>query len=225
MTLNAVALEKALAFEFIDHALLVQALTHRSAGGRNNERLEFLGDAVLGSVIAIELFQRFPKAREGELSRYRAILVRRESLAELARSLDIGNYLHLGSGERKSGGFRRDSILADALEAVLGAIYLDQGFEACQRCILTLFSGKLAGLLDISELKDAKSRLQEYLQSRQRPLPEYSVVETTGEAHDQHFMVQCRVDHEADPADGSGKTRRQAEQGAAAKMLERISKT
>lgn len=224
MTPNVVALEKALSCEFIDHALLAQALTHRSAGGHNNERLEFLGDAVLGSVIAAELFQRFPKAREGELSRYRATLVRRESLAELAKLLDIGNYLHLGSGERKSGGFRRDSILADALEAVFGAIYLDQGFQECQRCILKLFSDILTGLPDVSELKDAKTRLQEYLQSRQRPLPEYSVVEITGEAHDQQFIVQCRVDNEDDPANGSGKNRRQAEQDAAAEMLERISK-
>ncbi len=224
MTSNVAALEKALSCEFVDPALLAQALTHRSAGGHNNERLEFLGDAVLGNVIAGELFKRFPKAREGELSRYRANLVRRESLAKLSRSLGIGNHLNLGSGERKSGGFRRDSILADALEAVLGAIYLDQGYQACQRCILGLFSELLAELPDISELKDAKTRLQEYLQSCQRLLPEYSVVEITGEAHDQLFTVQCRIESEDDPASGAGKNRRQAEQDAAARMLERIGK-
>lgn len=224
MTPNFSSLEKALACKFSDPALLAQALTHRSAGGHNNERLEFLGDAVLGNVIAGELFKRFPEAREGELSRYRAKLVRRESLAELSKSLAIGRCLSLGSGERKSGGFRRDSILSDALEAVLGAVYLDQGFQACQRCILGLFSRMLDELPDISELKDAKTRLQEYLQSRQMPLPEYSVVEITGEAHDQLFTVQCRIEGEADSVSGTGKSRRQAEQNAAARMLERTGK-
>lgn len=225
MTSSLVALEKALSYEFVDSALLTQALTHRSASSHNNERLEFLGDAVLGNVVARELFERFPEAREGDLSRYRASLVRRESLAELARVLDLGDYLVLGSGELKSGGFRRDSILADTMEAVFGAICLDQGFHACQSCILRLFSGKFVNLPNIRDLKDAKTRLQEYLQSRRRPLPEYDIVEVTGEAHDQSFKVQCRVENEEDVVSGLGKNRRQAEQEAAETMLERLLKT
>jgi ribonuclease-3 len=217
------ALAKSLGYQFDDPSILKQALTHCSAGSRNNERLEFLGDALLGCVIAAELFDRHPKAREGELSRLRASLVRRESLADLAQSLDFGRYLRLGTGERKSGGHNRNSILADALEAVFGAIYLDGGFAACRHCILGLFSDRLAAVADPEALKDAKTRLQEYLQSRQMALPEYAVIEVSGDAHAQSFLVQCAiVDSPLAPTQGSARSRRQAEQKAAGKMLEQL---
>jgi ribonuclease-3 len=217
------ALAETLGYRFDDLALLQRALTHRSSGKDNNERLEFLGDAVLGFVIAAEIYKRYPKAREGELSRLRASLVRRESLAELAQSLDIGSHLWLGSGERKSGGHHRNSILADGLEAVLGAIYLDGGFAPCRDCILALFAERLSGQTDLSELKDPKTRLQEYLQSRQQSLPEYTVVETTGDAHDQRFRVQCRISGTDTPfTEGVARNRRKAEQKAAAQMLEQL---
>ena len=223
MTRPPESLAESLGYRFDDLALLQRALTHRSSGKNNNERLEFLGDAVLGCVIAAEIFRLYPKAREGELSRLRASLVRRESLAELAQSLDIGSYLRLGSGERKSGGHHRNSILADGFEAVLGAIYLDGGFEPCRDCILALYADRLSSPADISELKDPKTRLQEYLQSRQQPLPEYTVVETTGDAHDQRFRVQCRISDAGTPStEGIARNRRNAEQMAAAQMLEQL---
>jgi ribonuclease-3 len=220
------ALAKSLGYQFDDPNLLKQALTHCSAGGLNNERLEFLGDALLGCVIAAELFDRYPKAREGELSRLRASLVRRESLADLAQMLDFGRYLRLGAGERKSGGHHRDSILADALEAVFGAIYLDGGFAVCRQCILGLFSDRLAAVADPQALKDAKTRLQEYLQSRQMALPEYAVIEVSGEAHAQSFRVQCTLgDSNLPPTQGHASSRRHAEQIAAARMLEQLENT
>ena len=160
MTQSPESLAQRLGYNFDDPALLLQALTHRSSGRNNNERLEFLGDAVLGCVIAAEIYRLHPQASEGELSRLRASLVRRESLAELAQSLEFGSYLRLGSGERKSGGHHRDSILADGLEAVLGAIYLDGGFGPCRDCILALFADRLISLPDLSELKDPNTRLQ-----------------------------------------------------------------
>jgi len=214
-------LEQHLGYKFTDASLLQQALTHRSAGNRNNERLEFLGDAVLGGVIAGELYHRFPGASEGRLSRLRASLVRRESLADIARTLEIGQYLQLGSGERKSGGHRRDSIMSDAVEALFGAIYLDSDFATCRRCILALFGARLEGLTETAVLKDPKTRLQEYLQARRRPLPEYAVINISGEAHAQLFQVQCRVDG-GEPAIGAGNSRRQAEQDAAAQILEQL---
>jgi ribonuclease-3 len=223
LTRSPEALAQRLGYRFHDLALLKRALTHRSSGKNNNERLEFLGDAVLGCVIAEEIFRRHPRAREGELSRLRATLVRRESLAALAQSLEIGSFLRLGSGERKSGGHHRNSILADGLEAVLGAIYLDGGFEPCRACIIELFEERLSGVTDLSELKDAKTRLQEFLQSRQQPLPEYSVVETTGDAHDQRFRVRCHVgDSDNPPTEGIARSRRKAEQIAAAQMLKQL---
>jgi ribonuclease-3 len=223
LTSSPVALSKSLGYPFEDLNLLKQALTHCSAGSNNNERLEFLGDALLGCVIAAELFDRYPEAREGELSRLRASLVRRDSLAELAQSLDFGRYLRLGPGERKSGGHHRDSILADALEAVFGAIYLDGGFDACRQCILRLFSNRLSRVADPEALKDAKTRLQEYLQSRQMALPEYTIVEVSGDAHAQSFRVQCTLgDCGLPPTHGSARSRRQAEQKAACRMLEQL---
>ena len=216
-------LERLLDYTFADQVLLEQALTHRSAGSRNNERLEFLGDAILGSVVAAELYRRYPVAKEAELSRLRANLVRRESLAEIAQQLDLGQHLTLGAGERKSGGHRRDSILSDTVEALLGAIFLESGFAVCQRCILRLFSARLDALSDVASLKDAKTRLQEYLQSHHLPLPEYTVQEVSGEAHAQFFKVECSVDGVALSAGkGQGSSRRQAEQNAAADLLARL---
>ena len=208
---------------FADQGLMKQALTHRSAGSRNNERLEFLGDAILGSVIAAELYQRYPGAKEGELSRLRANLVRRESLAGIAYSLDLGRYLTLGAGERKSGGHQRDSILSDTVEALLGAIFLDSDFAVCQRCILGLFSARLDALAEVAFLKDAKTRLQEYLQSRHQSLPAYTVTEVAGEAHAQFFKVECVVNGIGlSPGKGQGSSRRQAEQNAAEDILARL---
>ena len=220
MTRPPEALEKSLGHRFNDLKLLLQALTHRSAGSRNYERLEFLGDALLGSVIAAELYQRHPQAREGELSRLRSSLVRRESLADLACRLDIGRHMRLGPGERKSGGHQRHSILADALEALFGAIYLDGGFAACRQAILALFSEKLDAMPDLAQLKDSKTRLQEYLQAHQKSLPEYTIVEVSGDAHAQSFRVQCSLaDHDVAPTEGQAGNRRQAEQEAAERML------
>ena len=220
MTSSPETLEKSLGYRFDDPDLLKQALTHCSAGSRNNERLEFLGDALLGCVIAGELFDRHRKAREGELSRLRASLVRRESLAELAAELEVGRHLRLGAGERKSGGHHRNSILADALEAVFGAIYRDGGFDACRQCILRLFSDKLGATADAESLKDAKTRLQEYLQSRGYALPEYSVLSISGEAHKQTFEVECRLAELDIITSGQGSSRRKAEQQAAKNALE-----
>lgn len=207
-----------LGYAFRDARLLDEALTHRSATGHNNERLEFLGDAILNFVIAAELYRRYPQATEGELSRLRATLVKRDTLAGLARGLTLGEYLHLGSGELKSGGFRRDSILADALEAVFGAVYLDSDMATCQHLILQLYRAPLTDLPTAAELKDPKTRLQEYLQAQQRGLPVYSVVAVTGEAHAQSFTVECRVDQLRTVAVGS--SRRRAEQEAARQALE-----
>ena len=216
-------LEKRLGHEFSDRVLLQQALTHRSVGSRNNERLEFLGDAVLGCVIAGELYRRYPNASEGKLSRLRSRLVRRESLTDIAHTLDIGQYLILGVGERRSGGHHRDSILSDAVEALLGAVYLESGFDVCKACILALFEDKLTSLPEVAFLKDAKTRLQEYLQSRQKALPEYAVTTVSGEAHAQYFKVTCVVsDVEVTPASGEGGSRRQAEQQAAERMLAQL---
>ncbi len=223
MTKPPEILAKLFGYRFDDPGLLKQALVHRSAGSRNNERLEFLGDAVLGCVIAEQVFARHPGAREGELSRMRSTLVRRESLAELANGLDIGVYLRLGPGERKSGGHHRQSILADAFEAVLGAIYLDGGFEPCRRAIVALFAEKLDAVADLEQLKDPKTRLQEYLQSQRQPLPEYEVIDIAGESHAQSFRVRCSVsDVDIEPTVGQAKSRRRAEQDAAGKMLARL---
>jgi ribonuclease-3 len=212
-------LEERLGYRFRDGDLLAEALTHRSAQGRNNERLEFLGDSVLNFVVADELFHLCPQETEGDLSRLRASLVNRPSLAELARDLRLGEHLRLGSGELKSGGHRRDSILADTLEAVLGAVHLDGGFEACRGLIQRLYRGRLGRLPSVSELKDAKTRLQEYLQGQRRSLPTYTVQAVTGKAHDQLFRVQCLVEDVDATTEGEAGSRRQAEQLAADAML------
>jgi len=207
-------------YHFRQPELLEEALTHRSASARNNERLEFLGDALLNVVIAEYLFRHYSKASEGELSRLRASLVKGETLAELARGLKLGDWLRLGPGELKSGGFRRESILSDTLEAVFGAIYLDDGLEACRSAILHLYRDHLARLASASELKDPKTRLQEYLQARQRALPIYNVLEIRGEPHAQSFIVECVVAELRAVALGS--SRRKAEQEAARQLLEQI---
>jgi len=204
-----------LGYQFTQATLLEDALTHRSAGSRNNERLEFLGDSILNFTIAAELYQRFNQADEGELSRLRASLVNAQALATLSRGLDIGECLTLGSGELKSGGFRRESILADALEAVFGAVYLDGGFEACRNLILRLYHDTLTGLPAVADLKDPKTQLQEFLQSRKRPLPSYQVIDVRGEAHAQTFIVECQAEGLPTPARGQGSSRRKAEQEAA----------
>jgi len=223
LTLSPEPLAKSLGHVFNDPTLFLQALTHRSAGSRNNERLEFLGDAVLGCVIAVELYDRYPQAEEGELSRLRSNLVKGESLAAIAKGLELGQYLRLGAGERKSGGHRRDSILSDALEALFGAIYLDAGFAACQQCILARFTDRLEQLPDVASLKDAKTRLQEHLQSQHVSLPEYTITETSGDAHARLFKVVCVVSGMNVPSSqGQGKSRRHAEQDAAEKMLARL---
>ena len=204
---------------FNDPKLLVKALTHRSAGNSNNERLEFLGDAVLGFVIAQKLFEKFPDASEGVLSRLRANLVNQDSLAEVAREHDIGYYLILGSGELKSGGFRRDSILSDALEAIIGAIATDQGIIVCQEWVLKIFYDKIERLSLDDWQKDPKTRLQEFLQSRKLDLPKYSLLSMTGAAHAQTFQVECQTTLISESALGSGSSRKKAEQTAAEHML------
>lgn len=218
------ALGRALGYRFNNPELLEAAVTHRSAGSRNNERLEFLGDAVLGYIIAEWLFEHFADAPEGQLSRLRATLVKRESLAAIARELQLGEYLRLGSGELKSGGFRRDSILSDAFEAILGAIVLDSdsGLDACRACIYRFFADRMAQLSARDELKDPKTLLQEYLQSHKLELPAYDVLEVTGKAHDQYFVVECRVDGIPEPARGEGRSRRRAEQCAAQALLTQL---
>jgi ribonuclease-3 len=200
-------------------SLFELALTHRSCGKKNNERLEFLGDSILNFVIADDLFARFPKAKEGELSRLRARMVKGVTLSEVARELGLGDYLRLGSGELKSGGYRRDSILADAVEAIIGAIYLDTDMETARGFILSWFKERL-DKLDLNEsMKDSKTRLQEFLQSRRLALPEYELMNVEGEAHEQTFYIDCRVEGLKKAEKGIGSSRRQAEQEAAKNAL------
>ncbi|TVM12460.1 ribonuclease III, partial [Vibrio cholerae] len=182
-----------LGYTFKETELLNLALTHRSANGKHNERLEFLGDSILSFVIADELYRRFPKVNEGDMSRMRATLVRGNTLAELGREFDLGDYLKLGPGELKSGGFRRDSILADAVEAIIGAIYLDSDLETARSIVLEWYHGRLEEIKPGASQKDPKTRLQEFLQGRRKPLPVYTVTNIKGEAHNQEFTVACEV--------------------------------
>ncbi len=213
-------LAERLGVDFADAGLLAQALTHRSHGSPNNERLEYLGDAVLSFVVAELLFRRFPEASEGELSRYRASLVSGESLAAIASGLGLGGQLRLGEGELKSGGQRRATILADALEAVFGALYLDRGLPAARAVAERLFGDALAALPEAAALKDPKTRLQEWLQGRGYALPAYTVLEVSGEPHEQHFRVRCDVLELSLAAEAEGSSRRRAEQEAAQRILE-----
>lgn len=214
-------LQKRIGYAFVDEERLQRALTHRSHGNFNNERLEFLGDAVLGMVIADVLFHREGRLAEGDLSRLRASLVNRDSLAELGARLELDEFMRLGGGETKSGGARRSSVLADAFEAIIGAIYLDGGFVAADTFIREQFAERLAELPDAESLKDPKTRLQEFLQSRGEALPEYELIRSSGPAHKREFVVACRVSSLELEAAASGRSRRRAEQAAAAKLLEK----
>jgi ribonuclease III len=211
-----------LGLRFEDPALFRQALTHRSAEIQHNERLEFLGDAVLGFVIAEKLYAKFSKADEGILSRLRATLVNQTSLALIARRFNLGDYLILGSGELKSGGYRRDSILSDAIEAIIGALLLDQGMDACRTWILSIFEEQIEQLSEIEWKKDPKTRLQEAMQARSVPLPVYTLKSVVGQPHDQHFKVDCEISLLEGTSEGEGSSRKRAEQDAAEKTLEKL---
>ena len=216
-------LQRALGYPFRNEELLRLAITHRSAGGENNERLEFLGDSILNHIIAEALYRRFPDAREGEMSRMRASLVKGDTLAEVAREFELGQYLLLGAGERKSGGHRRSSTLADAFEAIVGAVLLDADVEQCRQCVLGWFASRLDQLSIGGVNKDAKTRLQEYLQGKSKPLPEYELVATEGSDHDRQFQVACRLVKPALVVTGTGSSLRKAEQSAASAALQSIS--
>ncbi|WP_040557460.1 ribonuclease III [Reinekea blandensis] len=215
-------LTKAIGYQFESESLLEQALTHRSYARKNNERLEFLGDAILNCTIAQALYHQFPNAKEGQMSRLRAHLVKGDTLAEIGREFELGEFLRLGSGELKSGGFRRDSILADAVEAIIGAISLDADLGKAQQVLLSWYEERLSNL-DLKEnIKDSKTRLQEFLQARRLPLPEYQVKTITGEAHQQEFTVHCQVESLETPMVGVGSSRRMAEQEAANAALKAL---
>jgi ribonuclease-3 len=216
---QAQVLTARLNYEPRDSALFVVALTHRSADGPNNERLEFLGDSVLNLLLSERLYREFPMASEGDLSRLRARLVSEEPLADLASSMQLGELLLLGSGELKTGGFRRQSILADAFEALCGALYLDGGLEAVRAKVGPMFEARIAALPEPSTLKDAKTRLQEHLQANGRALPVYAVKRTSGEPHAQHFLVSCAIPQVSVETEGEGPSRRRAEQMAAQAAL------
>ncbi len=224
MKLAAEHLANQLNLPFQHLALFEQALTHRSAGSINNERLEYLGDAVLGMVIAHRLYRRFPQASEGQLSRLRSLLVRRQTLAEIGAEIQLSKYLLMGAGELRAGGQSRDSTLADAVEAILGATYLELGNDAVEQLIDHLFLQRLQKLSLEQCEKDPKTRLQEHLQSHNLPLPDYEVISVSGKQHQQRFSVKCRVRALKMEAVGSGLSRRKAEQDAARKMLEELVK-
>ncbi|MGF1741298.1 ribonuclease III [Vibrio profundum] len=215
-------LETKLGYQFDNAELIHLALTHRSASGKHNERLEFLGDSILSFVIADELYHRFPKVNEGDMSRMRATLVRGNTLAELGREFQLGDYLKLGPGELKSGGFRRDSILADAVEAIIGAVYLDSDIEVARKIILSWYASRLDAIEPGVSQKDPKTRLQEFLQGRRKPLPVYTVTKIKGEAHNQEFTVSCEIAGAQQPIIGMGTSRRKAEQSAAEAALETL---
>jgi ribonuclease-3 len=219
LSVSSERLDRALGYDFRRIELLEQALTHRSAGSLNNERLEFLGDALLDFFVGEALYFRFEHADEGRLSRLRAGLVKKESLAEVARSLNLGDFLNLGAGELRSGGHTRDSILADAMEAVIAAVYLDGGVDVARALVLKLFNPRFEAIDPEQLLKDPKTRLQEFLQAHKHALPEYGIQDIGGSQHAQVFKVLCRVPALSVQASGSGTSRRKAEQQAARKML------
>lgn len=222
VTPNIKQLQEKLGYQFVDLKLLENALTHRSANGDHNERLEFLGDAILGNIIAIELYRQFPNANEGQLSRLRSVLVKEKALFELAQTIQLGDYLKLGSGELKSGGFRRASILADAFEAIIGAVYLDSDFIKTNQFVLNCYHKKLNDLsIEMAE-KDPKTRLQEWLQARNIDIPKYQVIRSIGKDHAKTYWVNCKIDHKDFESEGQGISRRIAEQDAAAKILEQL---
>lgn len=211
-------------YEFKTPTLLKRALTHRSASSSNNERFEFLGDSILSMVISHALFEQFPDQNEGQLSRLRAHLVKGEMLANIALELQLGDYLYLGQGELKSGGFRRASTLADALEATFAAVFFDGGFDAVRQVILKLYRSRLDDPELSDTLKDAKTQLQEYLQSKKSSLPKYTLINVVGEEHDQMFYVRCDVAGLNQSTEGHAETRRKAEQIAAKQLLQNIKK-
>ncbi len=215
-------LQKKINYQFSDIKLLQTALTHRSASSQHNERLEYLGDALLGSVIASQLYSQFPNADEGELSRLRAFLVKEKALFELAQQLDIGDFINLGGGELKSGGFRRASILSDTFEAIIGAVYLDSDFLTVEKFVLNIYQKNLSALSLGMAQKDPKTRLQEWLQSRNIGVPEYEVVRSSGKDHAKSYWVSCKIDYQSIQSEGYGASRRKAEQDAASKILEKI---
>jgi ribonuclease-3 len=215
-------LYKSLGYTFAKASNLTLALTHRSANKHHNERLEFLGDAILGMIVAKALYQKFPAQPEGKLTRMRSSLVKGDTLAEVAREFALGELLLLGPGELKSGGFRRDSILADAVEAIIGAIYLEAGMDTCESLVLDWFASRVDALDPEAVSKDDKTRLQEFLQGKKQPLPAYQVTEITGQSHDQTFFVECQVKGLNHPVLGKGNSRRRAEQRAAKQALEKL---
>lgn len=215
-------LEERLGYQFENQRQLQLALTHRSHGATNNERLEFLGDSILNFIMGEALFSRFPEAREGQLSRLRSQLVKGETLAELAREFEMGDYLTLGEGELKSGGRSRDSILADSVEAIIGAIYCERGLDVCRERVLKWFSSRLDAIGIDTSAKDSKSRLQEYLQAQRQPLPEYAVINVGGEGHAQVFTIECRVTIAKKPTQASASSRREAEKQSAVLMLKQL---
>jgi len=209
-------------YTFSDEKLLALACTHRSAAVEHNERLEFLGDSILGFLVAEILYKRFPYASEGQLTRFRSKLVRRQTLAELARELELGQYMILGGGEIKSGGENRDSTLSNAFEAIIGAIYLDGGLDACHHSVVHIFGSRFDIVLEEDIGKDPKTRLQELVQGMHLPLPEYRVLKATGVDHQHWFTVECKVTLLPETTEGSGRSRRMAEQDAAHQALKRI---
>lgn len=215
-------LTKLLGSELMATDTFVRAITHRSAEGKHNERMEFLGDSVLGLIITTELYQRMPRASEGYLSRLRASLVNENALAGIAVELTIGDFLRLGSGELKSGGFRRKSIIADAFEAIVGCIYLEQGMEVAKKFVLTAYGDRLDNLPAEDTLKDPKSRLQEFLQSRGHDLPDYTLIDTQGEAHKQTFTAECVIPKLSIRTTGTSGSRRKAEQEAAGLAFQQV---
>lgn len=219
MNNQLIRLSQRLGYSYQNQELVQLALTHRSKGDRNNERLEFLGDSILNFLIAEDLYRRFPQAKEGKLSRLRARIVKGETLAEIARELQLGEFLLLGSGELKSGGFRRDSILADTVEALIGAMYLDAGLETVRERLLHWFGSRLDQLTLTDPIKDPKTRLQEYQQANKLSLPAYQVLTISGPSNEQLFTVECRVSEWPEPVVAQGNSRRNAEQLAAAQLL------
>ncbi|MDO5055234.1 ribonuclease III [Pasteurella oralis] len=222
MNQNLERLQRKIGYHFNQIALLKQALTHRSAAVKHNERLEFLGDAILNFTIAEALYHQFPKCNEGELSRMRATLVREPTLAILARQFELGNYMALGPGELKSGGFRRESILADCVEAIIGAMSLDSNLEIASKVVQNWYQELLNHIKPGNNQKDPKTRLQEYLQGKRLPLPTYNVIDIKGEAHCQTFTVECNIQNIDRTFIGVGSSRRKAEQAAAEKLLQEL---
>jgi ribonuclease-3 len=210
-------------YQFSQQELLEQALTHRSfSRSVNNERLEFLGDSILNLIISNHIYRRFTESDEGDLSRIRASLVKQETLARIAREINLGDHIHLGGGELKSGGFRRASILSDALEALIGAVYLDSDYQQTETVVLDWYRELLENLDESANLRDPKTQLQEYLQAQKQQLPVYRVEQTTGKSHDQVFTVGCRISDPDMQSNGQGSSRKKAEQQAARKILDKL---